>query len=67
MPFSFRKHAVPAPDLSVVIPVCNEQDNVVPLAREIAVALAGREFEVLFVDDGSTDGTVEKLAQHPGL
>lgn len=52
---------MPAPDLSVVIPVCNEQDNVVPLAREIAVALAGRHFEVLFVDDGSTDATVERL------
>jgi dolichol-phosphate mannosyltransferase len=52
---------VPAPDLSVVIPVCNEQDNVVPLAREIAAALAGRRFEVLFVDDGSTDGTVESV------
>ncbi|MEY4377612.1 MAG: hypothetical protein RJB26_2162 [Pseudomonadota bacterium] len=50
-----------APEVSVVIPVCNEQDNVVPLAREIAVALAGRQFEVLFVDDGSTDATVEKL------
>lgn len=52
---------MPAPDLSVVIPVCNEQDNVVPLAREIAVALAGRQFEVLFVDDGSTDATLERL------
>jgi dolichol-phosphate mannosyltransferase len=52
---------VPAPDLSVVIPVCNEQDNVVPLAREIVVALAGRQFEILFVDDGSTDATLERL------
>jgi dolichol-phosphate mannosyltransferase len=52
--------SVPAPDLqvSVVIPVCNEQDNVLPLAREIVVALAGRyRFETIFVDDGSTDGT----------
>jgi dolichol-phosphate mannosyltransferase len=52
---------VPAPDLSVVIPVCNEQDNVAPLAREIVVALAGRQFEILFVDDGSTDATLERL------
>jgi dolichol-phosphate mannosyltransferase len=52
--------SVPAPDLqvSVVIPVCNEQDNVLPLAREIVAALAGRyRFETIFVDDGSTDGT----------
>ncbi len=52
---------MPAPDLSVVIPVCNEQDNVAPLAREIVVALAGRQFEILFVDDGSTDATLERL------
>jgi dolichol-phosphate mannosyltransferase len=44
-------------ELSVVVPVCNEQENVGPLAQEIATALAGRAFEVLFVDDGSTDRT----------
>ena len=45
------------PEVSIVVPVCNEVDNVGPLAQEIATALAGREFEVLFVDDGSTDQT----------
>ena len=49
------------PDVSVVIPVCNEEENVGPLAREIAAALAGRDFEVIFVDDGSTDGTAEAV------
>ena len=44
-------------EISVVIPVCNEVDNVAPLAREIVAALSGREFEIIFVDDGSTDGT----------
>jgi dolichol-phosphate mannosyltransferase len=44
-------------DISVVIPVCNEEENVGPLASEIAAALAGRAFEILFVDDGSTDQT----------
>ncbi|MFO1408497.1 MAG: glycosyltransferase family 2 protein [Steroidobacteraceae bacterium] len=49
-------------DVSVVIPVCNEQDNVEPLAREIHAALSGRwAFETIFVDDGSTDGTVAAL------
>ena len=50
------------PDVSVVIPVCNEQDNVLPLAREIAAALAGRySFETIFVDDGSTDETARAV------
>jgi dolichol-phosphate mannosyltransferase len=50
-------------ELSVVVPVCNEAENVGPLAREIAQALAGREFEILFVDDGSTDGTANAVLQ----
>jgi dolichol-phosphate mannosyltransferase len=45
------------PEISVVVPVCNEAENVEPLAKEIAQALAGRPFEILFVDDGSTDDT----------
>jgi dolichol-phosphate mannosyltransferase len=45
------------PEISVVVPVCNEEENVAPLAREIAAALTGKAFEALFVDDGSTDGT----------
>src|SRR5688500_16215127 len=39
--------------LSVVIPVCNEADNVGPLAREIQAALGNHQlFEIIFVDDG---------------
>lgn len=49
------------PEISVVVPVCNEEENVALLAREIAQALAGRSFEILFVDDGSTDGTAEAV------
>ena len=52
------------PEVSVVIPVCNEAENVIPLAREIHSALAGRHaFETIFVDDGSADGTAEAVRQ----
>jgi dolichol-phosphate mannosyltransferase len=50
------------PDVSVVIPVCNEDENVLPLAQEIHAALAGKyAFEQIFVDDGSTDRTGEMV------
>jgi dolichol-phosphate mannosyltransferase len=48
-------------DFSVVVPVCNEAENVEPLAREIDAALRGRSYEMLFVDDGSTDDTAANL------
>ena len=46
------------PALSVVVPVFNEQDNVAPLVGEIVRALRGKqEFEIVYVDDCSRDGT----------
>lgn len=48
--------------LSIVVPVKDEAANVGPLAREIAAALAGEgPHEIIFVDDGSSDGTAEAL------
>jgi len=47
-----------APQLSVVVPVFNEQDNVAPLIEEIVTALRGKAtFEVVYVDDHSRDAT----------
>jgi len=51
-----------APVISVVVPVKDEAGNVGPLAREIAAALRGEPHEILFVDDGSSDGTAQALA-----
>ncbi|HZD10850.1 MAG TPA: glycosyltransferase family 2 protein [Candidatus Binatia bacterium] len=63
-----RRAAPVTRDLSLVIPVFNEAENVQPLLQEITAALATRDasYEVIFVDDGSHDGSYEalrKLAQ----
>lgn len=50
-----------APALSVVMPVCNEAENVGPLTLEIQAALTGVSFEIVFVDDGSKDDTVANI------
>jgi len=47
----------PAPELSVVVPTFNERANVPILVERLARVLAGSEWEVLFVDDNSPDGT----------
>jgi glycosyltransferase involved in cell wall biosynthesis len=52
----------PAPEISVVIPAFNEQENVEPLTRELVPHLEalGRSFELLLVNDGSTDATLAR-------
>jgi glycosyltransferase involved in cell wall biosynthesis len=59
-------------DLSIVIPVRNEAENIAPLVSEIHAALDGLcAFEILYVDDGSTDATAAAIlrmaAELPGL
>jgi dolichol-phosphate mannosyltransferase len=50
-------------DLSVVVPVHNEAENIEPLIDEIVTALNGRlDFEIVYIDDGSSDGTADALA-----
>ena len=56
--------AAPAVEISVVVPVHNEAGNVAELTAEIIAALsAARSFEIVFVDDGSTDATAAELAR----
>ncbi|MFT4761174.1 MAG: glycosyltransferase involved in cell wall biosynthesis [Paraglaciecola sp.] len=50
-----------SPYLSVVVCVYNEEDNVRPLVEQITTALQGFEFEIIYVDDGSTDDTMKNL------
>ncbi len=52
----------PAPELCVVVPVLNEQGNVAALVDKLRAALAGIEWEVVFVDDDSRDGTRAAVA-----
>jgi dolichol-phosphate mannosyltransferase len=50
--------------LSVIVPVRNEADNIAPLVREIVAALAPlRDFEIVYVDDGSDDATAAELGR----
>jgi len=51
------------PAISVVIPVYNERENILPLGDLLIPVLEemGKEYEVIFVDDGSTDGTLDEL------
>jgi len=52
------------PDVSIVVPLLNEQANIEPLYQQITQALNGRyDYEVIFVDDGSTDDSFAVLAQ----
>jgi dolichol-phosphate mannosyltransferase len=51
-------------ELSVVVPVHNEAENLAPLLGEIGQALDGRcDYEVIYVDDGSTDDTFRRLLE----
>ena len=56
------------PDISIIIPLYNEVDNIEPLGYSIINAMQGQNYEVVFVDDGSADGSTQKLrewcAQH---
>jgi glycosyltransferase involved in cell wall biosynthesis len=61
--------SITAPDVSVVLPCFNERDHVEQEIKRIRAALdaAGMSYELICVDDGSTDGTREVLQAIPGI
>jgi len=53
--------------ISVIIPLFNEEDNIAALQDELAAALAGIDHEIIFVDDGSRDRTLERIRRGAGV
>lgn len=62
-------HAEVRPEVSVVVPAYNEEESLDELVGEIARSLEGTVFEIIVIDDGSTDGTWDRIsrlsAAHP--
>ena len=56
-----------SPAVSIVVPLFNEEENVPILQSELTAALAGLDYEIIFVDDGSSDQTVARIAPGPGI
>jgi dolichol-phosphate mannosyltransferase len=54
-----------SPAVSVIVPVFNEEDNISILQSELGRALSGIEHEIVFVDDGSSDRTAERIQRGP--
>ena len=56
-----------SPAVSVIVPLFNEEQNVPILQSELAAALKGLDHEIIFVDDGSADQTVERIRVAPNV
>jgi len=56
-----NKSTSEAPDISVVVCVYNEAENVAPMVEQIRAALQSHRYEIIYVDDGSTDDTLKNL------
>ena len=60
-PVRAKKRVTKELDISILVPVMNEAGNIRPLIDEICTAMAGRKFEIIYVDDASDDSTAEEL------
>jgi len=56
-----------SPSVSVVVPLFNEEENMLILQSELRAALGGLDHEIIFVDDGSIDCTVERIENAPNI
>jgi glycosyltransferase involved in cell wall biosynthesis len=56
-----------APAVSVIVPLFNEEENISILQAELRAALDGLDYEIVFVDDGSLDCTVERIETAPNV
>ena len=54
-----------SPAVSVVVPLFNEEENVPILQAELVFVLEGWDYEIIFVDDGSTDATISRIVAGP--
>jgi glycosyltransferase involved in cell wall biosynthesis len=61
----FPVTGISLPDLSIIIPIYNEEGNIIPLYQKLSEQLhqIQRSYEIILVDDGSTDSTFEKISQ----
>lgn len=50
--------------LSIIIPVYNEKDNIKPLLERLVPIIKNYRYEIIFIDDGSTDNTVNEIKKH---
>ena len=60
-------NAATSPAVSVVVPVFNEKENMSILQSELRAALSGLDYEIVFVDDGSTDRSAEQIETAPNV
>jgi dolichol-phosphate mannosyltransferase len=56
-----------SPEISVVVPLFNEEESIAIFQTELSAALSGLDYEVVFVDDGSVDRTVERIETAPNI
>ena len=56
-----------SPEISVVVPLFNEEESIGILQTQLSEALKGRDYEIIFVDDGSVDRTAERIETTPNI